>query len=119
RQPIAYADTAQVLKHLPPALRAEGAATLEKPPTRVKAQMALVEDIAASCHAPAFNVQYGPNGVQWCSHEMLTAIAEASALTGRQVHMHLLEPRYQREWADRHYPQGMVRYLADIGLLSP
>ena len=33
--------------------------------------------------------------------------------------MHLLETRYQRAWADEAYPQGIVRYLDDIGLLSP
>ena len=33
--------------------------------------------------------------------------------------MHLLETRYQRHWADREFPGGMVAYLRDIGLLSP
>jgi cytosine/adenosine deaminase-related metal-dependent hydrolase len=32
--------------------------------------------------------------------------------------MHLLETIYQRAWADRAFPGGMVRYLKDIGLLS-
>ena len=45
-------------------------------------------------------------------------IAEASARTGRRVHMHLLETRYQREWADQNFPDGIVRYLDEIGLLS-
>jgi cytosine/adenosine deaminase-related metal-dependent hydrolase len=56
--------------------------------------------------------------VQWCSYDMLRRIAEASARTGRRVHMHLLETRYQRHWADRTYPQGIVRYLDDIGLVN-
>jgi len=29
--------------------------------------------------------------VQWCTSELLEVIAEASARTGRRVHMHLLE----------------------------
>jgi cytosine/adenosine deaminase-related metal-dependent hydrolase len=33
--------------------------------------------------------------------------------------MHLLETRYQREWADHAFPQGIVRHLDEIGLLSP
>jgi cytosine/adenosine deaminase-related metal-dependent hydrolase len=33
--------------------------------------------------------------------------------------MHCLETRYQREWADREFPDGIVRYLDAIGLLSP
>jgi cytosine/adenosine deaminase-related metal-dependent hydrolase len=32
--------------------------------------------------------------------------------------MHLLETVYQRGWADQHFPDGVVRYLRDIGLLS-
>jgi cytosine/adenosine deaminase-related metal-dependent hydrolase len=50
---------------------------------------------------------------------LLEAIAEASERTGQRVHMHFLETRYQREWADRHAPQGAARYLKEIGLLSP
>ncbi len=33
--------------------------------------------------------------------------------------MHLLESRAQREWADRVYPEGIVSYLVDIGLVGP
>jgi cytosine/adenosine deaminase-related metal-dependent hydrolase len=33
--------------------------------------------------------------------------------------MHLLETKYQRQWADANYPGGVVRMLDDIGLLSP
>jgi cytosine/adenosine deaminase-related metal-dependent hydrolase len=33
--------------------------------------------------------------------------------------MHLLETRYQRQWADAAYPNGVVRMLDEIGLLSP
>ena len=32
--------------------------------------------------------------------------------------MHLLETRYQRNWADRTYRQGIVRYLDEIGLVN-
>src|SRR4029078_9515549 len=63
--------------------------------------------------------QYGPNGVQWCSDALLQAIAEASVRTGRRVHMHLLETKYQRQWCDANYPGGVVRMLDEIGLLSP
>ena len=36
----------------------------------------------------------------------------------QRIHMHLLETPYQRVWADRAFPEGVVRYLADIGFLS-
>jgi cytosine/adenosine deaminase-related metal-dependent hydrolase len=50
---------------------------------------------------------------------LLQAVADASLRTGRRVHMHLLETRYQRAWMDAEYPGGVVKYLDSIGLLSP
>jgi cytosine/adenosine deaminase-related metal-dependent hydrolase len=81
--------------------------------------IALTETIASEIAGPKLDVQFGPAGVQWCSRPLLEAIAESSARTGRRVHMHLLETIYQRAWADQHFPDGVVRYLCDIGLLSP
>jgi cytosine/adenosine deaminase-related metal-dependent hydrolase len=108
-----------VAKSLPDAARDEVMRIFGTPLPPVKAQMDLVDAVAAAAHGPRFNVQYGPNGMQWCSRGLLEAIAEASERTGRRVHMHFLETRYQREWADRHCPQGAARYLKEIGLLSP
>ena len=80
-------------------------------------QLAWIGAIAAFEH-PLFHVQYGPVAPQWCSDPLLARIAEASARTGRRVHMHLLETLRQREWADAHYPGGLIRHLDAIGLLS-
>jgi len=80
-------------------------------------QLAWVDAIAGFEH-PLFHVQYGPVGPQWCSEELLAEIAMASARTGRRVHMHLFETRRQREWADAQYPEGLLRRLDAIGLLS-
>jgi cytosine/adenosine deaminase-related metal-dependent hydrolase len=81
-------------------------------------QVAMVETVAAEIEGDGVTVQYGPAGVQWCSDAMLRLIGEASARTKRRVHMHLLETKYQRNWADRTFPQGIVRYLDEIGLLN-
>jgi len=78
----------------------------------------MVEAVAADVEGAGVMVQYGPAGVQWCSDDMLRRIGEASARSGRRVHMHLLETRYQRLWADRSYRQGIVRYLDEIGLVN-
>jgi len=82
-------------------------------------QIAVVDAIADAHHGGLVDVQYGPIGPQWCSEQMLEMIAEASARTGRRIHMHLLESPRQRVWLDRRYPQGIVRYLDEIGFLSP
>ena len=119
RNPLVYGDSEPVLAALPAAARAEIERRLLRPPLSPKDYVALVDDVAAAAAGPLFDVQYGPNGVQWCSEALLEVIAEASARTGRRVHMHLLETRYQRAFADANYPDGMVKHLDAIGLLSP
>jgi cytosine/adenosine deaminase-related metal-dependent hydrolase len=124
RQGIAYSSDAAALNAMRPDIRAMVAQRLgthaSPDPAR---QLALVDEVSAMVAQGGYGshvtVQYGPTGVQWCSAGLLEAIAQASSDTGRPVHMHLLETRYQREWADHTYPRGIVPYLDAIGLLSP
>lgn len=119
RNPLVYGPSEPILDALPAEAAAEIRARFLRPMLPVKEQLALVDDAIAAADRPDFNVQYGPTGVQWCSDALLRAIAEASARTGRRIHMHCLETRYQRDWADREIPNGIIRYLDAIGLLSP
>jgi cytosine/adenosine deaminase-related metal-dependent hydrolase len=119
RNPLVYHGSEALLAALPPEARAEVGRRLIYKVLSPNDYMKLVDDVAAAADGPGFNVQYGPNGVQWCSDALLQAVAEASHRTGRRVHMHLLETKYQRQWADANYPGGVVRMLDDIGLLSP
>jgi 5-methylthioadenosine/S-adenosylhomocysteine deaminase len=119
RNSIAYGDDARTLELFPAASRKLIKERLAPEYASPQAQVALADEIAAAVTSPLVSVQYGPAAVQWCSEPLLKAIAERSAATGRRVHMHLLETRYQREWADREYPKGLVKFLDDIGLLSP
>ena len=118
RNPWVYGDQRALLPHLPPADRAAMETTLtDGPPAHHLVEQ--VEAVAAAHECERFQVQYGPIGPQWCRDATLERIAEASAANGRRVHMHLLESRRQREWLDATYRQGIVRFLDDIGLLSP
>ena len=119
RNPLVYGPSEPILDALPAEARAEIAGRFMRVPLPVADQLALVDAVADAVHGPMFDVQYGPNGVQWATPALLQAIAEASARTGRRVHMHLLETCYQRAWADAEFPQGIVKYLDTIGLLSP
>src|SRR5580704_14192355 len=118
RNPLIYAPSEQVLSTLPAPARAQIEGLLRKP-LSPKEYIALFDEVAAAAAGPMFDVQYGPNGVQWCSDALLSAIAAASERTGRRVHMHLLETRYQRAWADATHPEGVVKHLDSLGLLSP
>ena len=119
QNPIVYGDDTDVLATLPAAARSTIEDMFVRPATKPADYIECVEAIHAAIAGPMVDVQFGPAGVQWCSRMLLEAIAERSAATGRRVHMHLLETIYQRAWADRAFPDGMVRYLRDIGLLSP
>ncbi|MEJ8858468.1 amidohydrolase family protein [Variovorax robiniae] len=123
RNGIAYADNASVLKALRPGIRDAVAGRLSVKPIPPAQYLEQVDDVARMLQEGGYTdhvtAQYGPAAVHWCSTPLLEAIARASADTGRPVHMHCLETPYQRAWADKHHPQGMVRFLDDIGLLSP
>jgi cytosine/adenosine deaminase-related metal-dependent hydrolase len=119
RSPIGYGPPEPLLDALPPDAREEIVSRFVRPPLAPKDYIKLVEDVAVAADSPTFNVQYGPNGVQWCSEALLEAIAEASSLSGRRIHMHLFETRYQRGYLDQLYGGDAVKFLDRIGLLSP
>lgn len=119
QNPIVYGDEASLLAGLSPEASKIVKETYCRPPLPVDALIDMTDEIADEIAGPLVDVQYGPAAVQWCSHALLVRVAERSAETGRRVHMHLLETPYQRHWADRTFPQGIVTYLKDIGLLSP
>lgn len=118
QNPLLYGDAAPVLAMLAPAERAIVEQAFPQRALPPQAYLEQIDEIAAAIAGPMLDVQFGPAGVQWCSRPLLEAIAAHSAQSGRRIHMHLLETVYQRAWADRHFPQGVVRYLKDIGLLS-
>jgi cytosine/adenosine deaminase-related metal-dependent hydrolase len=119
RNPLVYGPSEPVLAALSPQARDEIRQRFLRPPLPVDAQIALVDAVAAAAGNPMFDVQYGPQAVQWCTHELLEAIARASERTGRRIHMHLLETRTQRAWLDANYPGGILKFLDSIGFLCP
>jgi 5-methylthioadenosine/S-adenosylhomocysteine deaminase len=119
RNPLVLGPSDAVLDKLSPDARAAVEATLLQPLPTASEQVARVEHIAAEVESPMFRVQFGPNGPQWCTDDLIGQIARASERTGRRIHMHLLETRYQREASDQLYPEGVVTRLAALGLMSP
>src|SRR5665213_1660247 len=81
-------------------------------------QIEIADEIARRYSSRLVEVLYGPAAPHWCTNRMLELVAIASARSGGRVHMHCLETRYQREFADAAYPQGLFPYLKSIGLLT-
>ncbi|EHA16789.1 amidohydrolase family protein [Halomonas sp. HAL1] len=119
QNPLVYSDHTNVTGQLGTTERRVVERYFSLPSLTPKEQVQQVEGIVSAVEGLDVNIQFGPTGVQWCSDALLREVAEASARTGRRVHMHLLETRYQREWADKQFPNGIVHYLNEIGLLSP
>ncbi len=104
RNPLVYGEHETLLADLDGAARAEIEGRYLAPMLPIPDQLARVDAVAAAVGGPMVDVQYAPNGPQWCSDALLEAIAEASARTGRRVTTHLFETKYQRDWADRTFP---------------
>lgn len=117
RNPNVYGDLDRLLVTLDPADR-PGVIARARAMRSLETNMALIEAIGGLEHE-TFTLQYGPVAPQWTTHATMAAIAAASAETGRRVHMHLLETERQRQWADAHYPGGLIPFLDSIGMLSP
>lgn len=91
---------------------------LAAPVTPAEDQIAIADEIAQCCSSNLVEVLYGPAAPHWCTNRLLELVAAASARNGRRIHMHCLETRYQREFADSHYQQGLFPYLKAIGFLT-
>lgn len=119
RNPLIYGDHETILEGMPSETGDLARSVWLKPMPSISDQLALVDAVAeALADQPHVDVQYGPTGVQWCSDDLLKAIADASAQNGRRIHMHLLETGPQRVWLDEAYPEGGVAFLDEIGFLS-
>ncbi len=118
RNPLVYDAQDRLLASLSPEACACVTGRFLKPYKAAREQVEVVEQIAQEIEGGGVTVPYGPAGVQWCSNELLEMIGERSAATKRRVHMHLLESRYQRVWADKEYPGGIVKFLDSVGLVN-
>ena len=120
RNPLVYGPSEPILAALSPAAADEIRKRFLRAPLPVAEQIALVDAVAAACDAPDFNVQYGPAAVQWCtrcaccgrSRKRPPAPAGASTCI-------VSRPAISGPGPIAEFPNGMIRYLDDIGLLSP
>lgn len=84
-------------------------------------QLAIVEAFVGSWHGREggrIRAAIGPSGPQRCSDALLEAAAELSERHGIILHSHVLETRAQRAMGFRLWGKGMVRSLAERGILS-
>ena len=67
---------------------------------------------------PQVKFQLGPWNPVFCSDGLLEAVADASKRDGWHVQTHLVETKYQAEYAKKAYGRSWVKRLHEIGMLS-
>jgi 5-methylthioadenosine/S-adenosylhomocysteine deaminase len=67
---------------------------------------------------PQVKFQLGPWNPVFCSDGLLEAVAEASQRDGWHIQTHLVETKYQAEYAKKTYGKSWVMRLHEIGMLS-
>ena len=68
---------------------------------------------------PRTKIQLAPANLHWCSDAALAALAETSRAHDVPLHMHLVETKYQKEYARRRGEGTALDYLDRFGLLGP
>ena len=108
---------------LPEPLRSRFAAGIHDRIMTLDEYFALIEEVSErledDIRAGWTQIQLHPNGGQWCSDEALLAMKEYALARGMHVHLHLLETKYQAEYARRTWGKSFIAHYRDIGFLGP
>lgn len=119
---LVYDGHAAFLAGLPPSVRELAEPFLNAAPLDHTAYFALCNELYASAHDVdqyLVQVHISPAGGQWCSDELIVAAVAWARQHATRVQMHMLETRYQREYAWRRWNTSFVRHLDAIGALGP
>lgn len=90
--------------------------------TPVAEQQAQLEDFMRKWHGREdgrLRVFAGPCGAQWCSDELITALADTAERYETCVHLHLLESPLQVPICRKRFGVGAVQGLDRLGVLGP
>lgn len=118
-----YYDRDKFLASLPDSIREPFAARIKDKIMSMDEYLALVEGIVSDLKNEIeegwVEVQLHPNGGQWCSDQALLQMKEYALSHKMNIHLHLLETKYQREYAIRTWGKNFIKHYADIGFLGP
>ncbi len=60
-----------------------------------------------------------PQGIQWCSDELLGRVKRKAGEVGTGIQLHVYESRYEMMYGPRELGKSGIRHLGDIGFLGP
>ncbi|RVA21223.1 amidohydrolase, partial [Mesorhizobium sp. M7D.F.Ca.US.004.03.1.1] len=70
-------------------------------------------------HKDRVAIQLAPANLHWCSDEMLDLLWQKAVAADVPLHMHLVETKYQQEYARRRTGTTAVKHLQRLGMLGP
>jgi 5-methylthioadenosine/S-adenosylhomocysteine deaminase len=111
---------ADFLERLPADLAPEVAALVSAQAIPLEDNFSLFEQLYREYnHAERTRIQLAPVNLHWASDKALAMIRDCAAKYRVPVHMHLLETRYQKDYARRRSGGTAVSHLRDLGMLGP
>ena len=117
---LTHEADADLLRGLPPELAAEtGALLAEQSLDGAEALEIFAALRARYAETRGVAIQLAPVNLHWCSDRTIEATMQAARDAGVPVHMHLLETRYQRAYAERMRGGSAVAHLKRLGALGP
>ena len=117
---LVYQADQDFIASLPPELRGPMQRWFDRFQLSLEDNLDLFRNLHRSHNAKRrVRVQLAPANLHWCSDKALAAMAELSRSHNAQIHMHLVETAYQKEYARRRGGGTAVEYLDRFGLLGP
>ena len=117
---LVYEDDQKFLATLPPELQRGMAALLMHRGIPADGYFQVFQHLReAHADSQLVRILLGPAGLQWCSDELLTRIAEAAGLAKAGIHLHAVESPYQKEYAVRRFGRTAFAHLHELGVLGP
>lgn len=118
---LVYESNEAFCSRLPAALAGQLAEELDARSMATTDALALFDQLFRDNDGQALTrIQLAPANLHWCSDDTLLALDARSRQAGVPMHMHLLETKFQKEYASRRTGgKTAVRHLHDLGLLGP
>jgi cytosine/adenosine deaminase-related metal-dependent hydrolase len=63
-------------------------------------------------------IAFSPMSPQWCTKELLVAVAKEADRLGLMIHTHALQTLYQKIFFLKDFDQTLIEYLDELGLLG-
>jgi cytosine/adenosine deaminase-related metal-dependent hydrolase len=120
---LVYEDDDVFVASLPPDLRNEATAFLERTHFRLEdfesEYLRPMLERFGGARDPLVRLWLAPINLERASDRLLTLTSEWARIYGMGIHLHLSETPYQKEFSRRRFGKSSVAHLADIGFLGP